>query len=282
MLRRRFMRDINIRFAALKRAVIALVFEEDAFGLAKRVPFTINARWEFRTDDAKVEAFKEWFNLQVEKGILSVDTNTGEPWAAKYVTSAYRQGIMRAYTDVRPDLGKESMGFMQGSRAQFLQSSFNQPERVSKVKMLATRTFEELKGMSAKMGADMNRVLADAMAKGLNPRQVARTLTREVDISRERALRIARTEIIHAHAEGQLDSMEDLGVEEVGAMVEWSTAGDGRVCQRCQGMQGKVFTLKEARGMLPLHPNCRCAWIPYLGKVVIKIAKRKPAKQRSR
>lgn len=35
---------------------------------------------------------------------------------------------------------------------------------------------------------------------------------------------------IRAHAEGQLDALEQMGVEEVGVMVEWSTAGDDRVC----------------------------------------------------
>jgi len=27
-------------------------------------------------------------------------------------------------------------------------------------------------------------------------------------------------------------------------------------------MEGEVFTVEEAHGMIPLHPNCRCTWIP--------------------
>jgi hypothetical protein len=27
-------------------------------------------------------------------------------------------------------------------------------------------------------------------------------------------------------------------------------------------MEGVVLTIKEARGMIPRHVNCRCAWIP--------------------
>ena len=44
--------------------------------------------------------------------------------------------------------------------------------------------------------------------------------------------------------------------------VEWSTTGDERVCPKCKPLGGMVLKIKEAKGMLPRHPNCRCAWIP--------------------
>jgi len=68
--------------------------------------------------------------------------------------------------------------------------------------------------------------------------------------------------LIVAHAEGQLDSFEDLNVEEVGVMAEWSTVGDDRVCELCEDLEGAIMTIDEARGLIPRHPNCRCAWIP--------------------
>ena len=75
---------------------------------------------------------------------------------------------------------------------------------------------------------------------------------------------LARTEVINAYTEGTLDSYERLGVEEVQGRAEWSTAGDDRVCPQCAGMEGAVFTIREARGLIPLHPNCRCAWLPVI------------------
>ena len=67
---------------------------------------------------------------------------------------------------------------------------------------------------------------------------------------------------IRAHAEGQLAAMEEMGVEAVGVMVEWDTAHDDRVCEKCADLQGVVLTLEEARGMIPRHPNCRCSYVP--------------------
>src|SRR5690606_28972829 len=40
------------------------------------------------------------------------------------------------------------------------------------------------------------------------------------------------------------------------------TAGDDSVCELCGSLEGVIFTVEEARGLLPRHPNCRCAWIP--------------------
>jgi hypothetical protein len=45
-------------------------------------------------------------------------------------------------------------------------------------------------------------------------------------------------------------------------LVAWATAADDFVCPRCEALEDQVFTLETARGMLPLHPNCRCALYP--------------------
>jgi SPP1 gp7 family putative phage head morphogenesis protein len=81
-------------------------------------------------------------------------------------------------------------------------------------------------------------------------------------MTRTRANALARTELVRAHAEGQLDAYVALGEKEVGVMAEWITAGDDRVCDLCQDLEGVVMTITEARGTIPRHVNCRCAWIP--------------------
>ena len=62
------------------------------------------------------------------------------------------------------------------------------------------------------------------------------------------------------------DAYEEAGIKGVKAKVEWVTAGDDRVCEECAGLEAEVFTLDQARGLIPLHPNCRCAWIPVVTK----------------
>jgi SPP1 gp7 family putative phage head morphogenesis protein len=104
--------------------------------------------------------------------------------------------------------------------------------------------------------------LADGLAQGDHPKKIARALTATVEgISRKRAIVLARTEVIHAHAEGQLDGFEELGIDELGMLAEWSIADDG-ACPLCRPRAGQVYTVAEARGLIPLHPGCRCAWVP--------------------
>lgn len=264
-LRRAFLAEVNRRFAALRKAIRVLVVEEDAFGLKQRGPLKFNAeprRWQFLTSDKKLGAFNTWLDQQVQAGVLTV-TPAGNHWSAQYVESAYKKGVIRAWVDThRKELGlSEKPDFYEGSQAEFLRQSFGGPEALSKIRLIATRPYEGLKGITSNMSANMSRILAGGLANGHSPLRIANDLADSMGLPIARARTIARTEVMHAHAEGQLDSFEALGVDELGVMAEWSTAGFN-VCPVCEPLEGTILTVKEARGMIPRHPNCRCTWIP--------------------
>jgi len=47
-------------------------------------------------------------------------------------------------------------------------------------------------------------------------------------------------------------------------LVNVLTAGDDRVCQDCEDIAADgPYELDEARALIPAHPNCRCAFIPF-------------------
>ena len=112
-------------------------------------------------------------------------------------------------------------------------------------------------------------LIADGLAHGRHPMEVARRIAKATTgISRQEAEKLAQSEIMRGHAERTLDSMEELG-EEADGKMEWSTAGDDGVCPACASMDGRIFTLKDARGKMP-HPQCsssdgcRCCWLPVI------------------
>jgi len=266
LLRRRFEGVMRKRFREIKGAIRDLVIDLDAFGLIEGQPFMVNVEqqeFRFQTDEQKTASFRRWFQGQVDEKVLAVGV-AGDPFSAEFVESAYRQGTVRSFTEARKvEMAGQVPGFVDVTRAEFLRGAFAQPERISKIRLLSTRAFEALRGVTADMAQQLNRVLADGLTRGLGPRQLATEMARTVDnITRRRALVIARTEIIHAHSEGQLDAFRDLRIEEVGVLAEWSTAGDDRVCPRCAPLDGVIMTIDEARGLIPRHPNCRCAWVP--------------------
>ena len=264
-IQRQLLRAIVRRVNRLDRSVRNLIVNEDAFGLQNTSPLATNTRFAFETDAGKVQAFRDWLVEQINLGVLEVDpSNAAAPWLSQFVTNTYRRAATDAYIRSLPGI-PQSSEFFAGGQAEFLRQSFNSPVVLDRIELLATRAFEQLRGITSQISSELNRIFSDGIAQGSNPRVIARTITDRIDtIARGRAVTLARTEIVHAYAEGSLDSFERLGIQEVGALVEWSTAGDDRVCPQCQPLDGVVFTIAQARGLIPLHPNCRCAWVPFL------------------
>lgn len=267
LLRRKFVADMTRRFRQIAKDIQTLVVDEDAFGLeSPPILQTLQERqiWRFRTNAQKVKEYRAWLQQQIDAGILTqVGGISGKPWTAPYIESAYKKGALRAYTDLRvAELAEDAIVF-EGGKAEFIRQAFGQPESLQKIELLYERAFTELKGVTDAMSQQMSRILAQGLSQGQGTKTIARELRRNVvKITKTRANVLARTEIIRAHAEGQLDAFELLGVKEVGIVVEWSTAGDDRVCPWCEPLDGTIMTIEEARGLIPRHPNCRCAWIP--------------------
>lgn len=264
-IRRRFAADVRRRFSQLRRDLFQLIVQEDAFGLKKQnqVP-TVNTRWRPLTDEDKLAEFDRWLEQKTNEGVLQ--QTQGEAWTVQYTEDAYKKGQGRGFDDTKPniDFSDLGQGVQATTKAQFLQASLGAPISVERVRALAARTFGELKGLTGTMRQQLGRELADGLIRGLSPQQIARNIRDRMDKLEKRALTIARTEVVRAHAEGQLDAMERLGVDKVGVMVEWDTAGDDLVCPLCSAMSGEILTIQQARMLIPRHPNCRCAWIPYI------------------
>ncbi len=74
---------------------------------------------------------------------------------------------------------------------------------------------------------------------------------------------IARSEANRAFNEGNLDALRQAEVEK----VQWLLASDA--CAECAqaaeiaagGKFGKVLSIDDASGVMPVHPNCRCTWV---------------------
>lgn len=260
LLRRQWCHAVDMRFLALGHAITQLIEHQNALGI------TSNTRWAYETDTEKLGQFKIWLQIQINQHILS--QRQADSWFTDYVSKAYAKGIARSFEDVR-SLGRSQayynkrLDFYLGSRAEFLSSSFSRPASQSRIELLGSRTFSELKGVTDAMSQQMTRTLVDGMAQGISPREVAVNLNRDVaNIGIMRARRVARTETIRAHASGQLQSLRDLGVDQIGVAVELSTAGDNKVCPRCRLLNGIVLTPDEAEGLIPVHDECRCCFQP--------------------
>ncbi len=273
-LRAEYVRGMRKRFGGLRKLITETVVENDALGLADEPPLTLPVllrgharaakRYDFPSDPAgKAQAFLDWLQEAVDADLLDVTYQGGRRvvasthWQNVYVRGAYARGVDQATAGLRK-AGLEIPDYS-------LATVFNTRMHADALGLLYARNFNDLKGITDAMSQQIGRVLAEGLASGVGPREVARLINGRVNaIGLSRANTLARTEIIRAHAEATLNRYEEFGIDEVEGFAEWATAGDALVCPLCLELDGQVFKLSEARGMLPRHPNCRCAWKPVI------------------
>lgn len=282
MLRAKFNTALNVRFNMLKQELQALLVQGDALGLHRPAPLVLfgpthNAEeWRFLSSDRKLEEMKKW--LQFKTGLLFLKNtlhDSAQTWLGAYINEAYQRGMKRSYMSWKKPTGviqmsKESgTAYQQGGMAEFMRRSFGGPVPMERVRVLATRTFNDLSGLTEQMSTALSRTMLDGMVNGLSPRDIGKGLNTIVDGYKNRGTTIARTEIVRAFNEGALDGYTDLGAQGLEVAVEWSVSGMGTTrkgnpspCKKCAPLSGVVLTLEEARGLLPRHPNCMCSLIP--------------------
>ena len=209
-------------------------------------------------------------------------TSVESAWSNVYIQDSYERGVKRA----RYELNKAGFDVPPINQTGGITASLSAPIHADRVGLLFTRVYSEMNGITNAMDQQISRVLAQGIIDGDNPRLLARklnavikgyklgdlgitdTLGRFIPAER-RAETLARTEIIRAHAEAQLVEYGNW-TDEVRIKAEWATAGDNRVCERCASREGQVMTIDQARGMIPLHPNCRCIWLPFNQELVAR------------
>ncbi len=253
LLRKQFMSAMRVRFQSLYNDIHQWLVVEDELALNAK-------KFQFQNDPNKLAEFNKWLEQRINQRLLQA-YESNEPWIMDYVAEAYDKGYARAYDQINAyGLVKKSPNVASDKQA-FVARSLGSPVRAEKLQILGTRTFESLKGTAQSVKSGLTRILTDGMANGLGPKQIAKQIKEELNMDLAKANRIARTEITHAHAEAQLESFEALNVDEVSVEAEWLTAEGA--CQACEDMAREgPYPVSEAHGLIPYHPNCRCAWIP--------------------
>lgn len=118
--------------------------------------------------------------------------------------------------------------------------------------------------MIKRMGKDKDKILqtiGQRMARGDKYEAIAQDVAiGQTKTARKMMYRLIYTEGTHAmnEASAQVFLAEDANAEYI-----YSTVGDSRVCEVCQGLDGKQFPLKDRQPGInfpPMHPGCRCSF----------------------
>ena len=287
VLRQAFEREMRRRFNKLKAVIRTAIIDRDCFGLTNPAGFRVFAdpepptfrQFDFPMTQAKKEAFLKWLKKQEDLGILETmripqfGQATEAAWTDVFIKDSYSRGVQRA----RYEMGKAGYPVPALEGTGGIVASMSLPFHVTRLGTVYGRAFDQLKGITAAMDMQISHILAQGLADGDNPISLAKKLLATIDgvngqslgitdslgryIPAERRARmLARTEIIRAHAHGTLAEAEMWGAAGVTVEVEFVNAGF-KVCPVCVSLQGKHHTIAEARNIIPVHPNCKCAWL---------------------
>lgn len=169
-----------------------------------RIPSSpvVNQRYEFRLDPERLMLMLNAAGADVD-AILLEGGESGVWFFKGYVEVAARRGVAQQFAN----LARQSPAYAAGRRslAEVLSS---EPHR-RRMALLAAREFEEMKGLSAGVRTTMSRTLTEGMARGKNPRVIAKELTERAGVEISRSRRIARTEVTTALRRARMDEADD-------------------------------------------------------------------------
>ena len=124
---------------------------------------------------------------------------------------------------------------------------------------LANESLRMAKMVNGTTYRQLRAVLAAEFEQGSSAPKIERTIRHFYRNGYEKRARlVARTEVIAASNEGALQTYEANHVDQ----SEFYAALDERLCDDCLDLHGRVFPTAEAHGLIPVHPDCRCTWVP--------------------
>ena len=257
------MREFSKRMRKVRQAYIDALNQIPA-------DLAVNERYTFRLDQALLAALYAELSITVDSILL--EGGEQDNWFLRaYVEVAYQRGTAQAYVN----LAQQSDAYQAGRMS--LDSLLRSPPYLARVGLIKARAFEEMKGLSGQIKADMGRVLADGIGRGKNPREIARNLTEQAGIETRRANRIARTEVPMALRRARWDE-KDQAADDYGVVSKLMhiSALSPTTRPNHAARHAKLFTSDQVRDWYAVDGNainCRCSQVEILvdddGKPVV-------------
>lgn len=104
---------------------------------------------------------------------------------------------------------------------------------------------------------NVGEILISGLPQGKTIAEMAIALNNIMNDGFNNAHRLIRTETMYSLNNASLMAYKDGGVKK----VEFCAALDERTCDVCGELHGKIYPIDKAI-IIPVHPNCRCCWIP--------------------
>lgn len=221
----------------------------------------VNKRYNFRLDPALIAAMLAEASNSTDNELL--EGGESNLWFYEaYIAVAYIRGTAQEFNN----LAQQSPSYKAGQQS--INSILRSDPYRRRIALIRAREFEEMKGLSAKVKADMSRILTDGIGRGKNPREIARTLTDQTGINARRGHRIARTEIGTALRRARWDE-DQYAQDEYGlrTMLMHLSALSPTTRPTHASRHAKLYTQEQVRDWYSRDGNainCKCSQVSVL------------------
>lgn len=193
-------KDLSKRLDAVKRYFVKQI-TDIPYKRLESAGMAFNAYYAYEISEAELVRVYAGLDDVINEYIM--ETVQENSWFyTRYIEPAMRAGAAAAYFNIAGQIKEYSL--ITPTLSEFLVSE-RYRRRVALVK---SRQFELMKGLAGDMKNDLARILAEGIGRGLNPRDVAKTISDQMDIEQYRANRIAQTEITGALRRARWDENE--------------------------------------------------------------------------
>lgn len=182
-------------------------------------------------------------------------------WAMDYVTKEAQRGTLEAFNN----LSQQSPVYASQTALQMLLSS---PAYQNQIAAAYISTYSDWRLESDRARGDLANVIADAIGRGVNPRETAQVISKRLDVSMSKAKTIAQTEQVGALRQAQWNET-DWAADRLGLNTGllWLSALKPTTRTWHASRHGKVYTTEEVRDFYAENGNrynCYCSQIPVL------------------
>lgn len=172
------------------------------------------------------------------------------------VSQGMKQGFRKIYGEMTAVLSKEN-DFAKPNE-EMMEKLLNEPWRGG---MFSERLWEN----QTKLLKNLNQTLATGLQQGRTITEIAIMLHNRVGNTFNNVVRLVRSEMMHYLNSAALESYKNRGVTH----VQIVGASDERTCEICIRYREKIYPVDKTP-ILPLHPNCRCTFVPVIDIISTK------------
>jgi len=257
-------RKLDARYNRIKVGIKQLIGSLD-----KRVIST-NIKYEYQIDALRFQNINLFIQELLYQELLDGQIQLSPQWWLNpNLTQAYEDGTSDVLQSSKNIATVESVGpeLSRTMRSITLEQLVFSRGFQTRVGLVRSRVFEEMKGLSDSTRTDLSETLARGMIKGEGIRKLTDDVMKRVNVSHSRAQRIARTEILNAYRTAggvETDELnEDVyGDSEWGMMQLWFSALAPTSRRWHIARHGKTFTTDDVRQFYSVNANainCLCS-----------------------